>query len=149
MAYSQLKTSTEPLRNLFIFCRNNRYRCPYLGESRTTTTVRSTSNIGACPDVPPNRAVTNKVNRLLTLSRVCSEELDFRTIGHLTSTSKDQAHGGIRMSCRSDTIPARALLGHPTPYLQGHQSVQVPTVKCNQKESLSMVHLRWFDRDTS
>src|SRR4051812_6139830 len=53
------------------------------------------------------------------------------------------------MSCRSDTIPARAPLGHPTPYLQGHQSVQVPTNKCNQEESLSMVHLRWFDRDTS
>src|SRR3954463_4915846 len=53
------------------------------------------------------------------------------------------------MSCLSDTIPARALLGHPTPYLQGCQSIQVPTNKCNQEESLSMVHLRWFDRDTS
>src|SRR3954468_1452601 len=72
MAYSQLKTSTEPLSNLFIFYRNNDYRCPFLGESRTTTAVRSTSNIGACPDVPPTRAATNKVKRLLTLSRVCS-----------------------------------------------------------------------------
>src|SRR3954464_14618740 len=94
-------------------------------------------------------AVTDKVNRLLTLSRVFSEELDFRTTGHLTATSKDQNHDGIRLSCCSDTIPARAPLGHPTPYLQGHQSVQVPTNKCNQEESLSMVHLRWFDRDTS
>src|ERR1043165_1626801 len=73
----------------------------------------------------------------------------FCTTGYLTATSKDQAHGGIRLSCRFDTIPARAPLGHPTPYLQGHQSVQVPTNKCNQEESLSMVHLRWFDRDTS
>src|SRR3954466_3489566 len=94
-------------------------------------------------------AVTNKVNRLLTLSRVCSEELDFRTTGHLTATSKDQTHDGIRLSCHSDTIPARAPLGHPTPYLQEHQSIQVPTNKCNQEESLSMVHLRWFDKDTS
>src|SRR3954463_15348480 len=94
-------------------------------------------------------AVTNKVNRLLTLSHVWSEELDFRTTGHLTATSKDQTHVGIRLFCRSDTIPARAALGHPTPYLQGRQSIQVPTNKCNQEESLSMVHLRWFDRDTS
>src|SRR3954467_4443046 len=113
------------------------------------TAVRSTSNIGACPVVPPTRVVTNKVNHLLTLSRVCSEELDFRTTGHLTATSKDKAHGGIRLSCCFDTIPARAPLGHPTPYLQGDQSLQVPTVKCNQEESLSMVHWRWFDRDTS
>src|SRR3954471_5871407 len=94
MAYSQLKTSTEPLSNLFIFCRNNRYCCPYLGESRTTTTIRSTSNIGACPDVPPTRAVTNKVNCLLTLSRVCSEELDFRTTGYLSAmnSTRPAAH---------------------------------------------------------
>src|SRR3954463_4375854 len=113
------------------------------------TPVRSTSNVDAFPVVPPTRAVTDKVNRLLTLSRVCSEELDFRTTGHLTATSKDQAHGGVRLSCRSDTIPARPPLGHPTPSLQGHQSVQVPTVKCNQEESLSMVPLTWFDRDTN
>src|SRR3954466_7688548 len=94
-------------------------------------------------------AVTDKVNRLLTLSRVCSEELDFCTAGYLSATSKDQTHDGIRLSCRSDTIPARAPWGHPTPYLQEHQSIQVPTNKCNQEESLSMVHLRWFDRDTS
>src|SRR3954469_5957414 len=94
-------------------------------------------------------AVTDKVNRLLTLSRVCYEELDFRTTGHLTATIKDQTHDGIRLSCRSDTIPARAPMGHPTPYLQGRQSVQVPTNKCNQEESLSMLHLRWFDRETS
>src|SRR4051812_22403572 len=92
-------------------------------------------------------AVTDKVNCLLTLSRVCSEELDFRTTGHLTATSKDQTHDGIRLSCRSDTIPTRAPWGHPTPYLQERQSVQVPTNKCNQEESLSMVHLRWLDRE--
>src|SRR4051812_39087484 len=90
---------------------------PILGESRTTTAVRSTSNIGACPVVPPTLVVTNKVNRLLTLSRVAHEELDFRTTGYLTATSKDQAHDGICMSCRSDTIPTWAPLGHSTPYL--------------------------------
>src|SRR3954469_5058187 len=139
----------NPLSILLIFCRDNHYRCPLLNESRTTTAVRSTSNVGACPIVPPTRVVTNKVNRLLTLSRVCSEELDFCTTGHLTATSKDKTHDGIRLSCHSDTIPARAPLGHPTPYLQGRQSIQVPTNKCNQEESLSMVHLRWYDRDTS
>src|SRR4051812_9728670 len=80
----------NPLSILLIFCRDNHYRCSYLSESRRTTSVRSTSNIGACPVVPPTRAVTDKVNRLLTLSRVCSEELDFRTTGYLSATSKDR-----------------------------------------------------------
>src|SRR4051812_27506571 len=105
--------------------------------------------VATYPVVPPTRAITYKVNHLLTLSRVCSEELDFRTTRHLTATRKDQTDDGIRLSCRSDTIPARAPLGHPTPYLQERQSIQVPTNKCNQEESLSIVHLRWFDRETS
>src|ERR1041385_8565540 len=77
----------EPLSHFIIICRDNRYRCPFLGESRTTTAARTTSNVGACPDVPPTLAVTNKVNHLLTLSRVCSKELDFRTTGNLSATN--------------------------------------------------------------
>src|SRR3954453_20785843 len=77
----------NPLSILLFFCRDNHYRCSYLSESRTTTAVRSTSNIGACPIVPPTRAVTDKVNRLLTLSHVCSVELDFRTIGYPSATN--------------------------------------------------------------
>src|SRR3954469_6277895 len=102
------------------------------------TAVRSTSNVGACPVIPPTCAVTDKVNCLLTLSRVCSEELDFRTTGYLSATSKDQDHGGICLSSRSDTIPVRAPLGHPTPYLQGHQLVQVPTKSATRRS-----HSRW------
>src|SRR3954463_6535700 len=49
----------NPLSILLVFCRDNHYRCSYLSESRTTTAVRSTSNIGACPVVPPTRAVTD------------------------------------------------------------------------------------------
>src|SRR3954467_6656460 len=33
------------------------------------------------------------------ISRVLLEELDFRTTGYLTATSKNQAHDGIRLSC--------------------------------------------------
>src|SRR4051812_20880752 len=44
--------------------------------------------MAACPVVPPTRAVTDKVNHLLTLSHVCSEELDFRTTGHLTANEQ-------------------------------------------------------------
>src|SRR3954468_22807816 len=84
----------NPLSILLVFCRNNRDRCPYLSESRSTTAVRSISKIGACPVVPPTRAVTDKVNRLLTLSRVCSEELDFRTTGYpsATNSTRPAAH---------------------------------------------------------
>src|SRR3954464_9621394 len=96
-AYKPKGYSSHPpntLSILLVFFRDNHYRCSYLSESRTTTAVRSTSNIGACPVVPPTRAVTDKVNRLLTLSRVCSEELDFRTTGHpsATNSTRPAAH---------------------------------------------------------
>src|ERR1043165_4037005 len=79
------KSSAEPVKHFMNFLSDNRYRCPYLSESRTTTAVRFTSNIGACPVIPPTRAVTDKVNRLLTLSCIFFEELDFRTTGHLSA----------------------------------------------------------------
>src|SRR4051812_13660372 len=94
----------EPLSILLIFCRDNCYRCPLLNESRTTIAVRTTSNVGACPIVPPTRAVTNKVNRLLTLSRV-------RSLKSSTFVQQDNSRprtvpgpphtGGIHLTCRS------------------------------------------------
>src|ERR1044071_2275748 len=53
MAYSQLKTFTEPF-SILINLRDNRYRCLDLTDSRSTTAVRTTSNVGACPVVPPS-----------------------------------------------------------------------------------------------
>src|SRR3954464_11335039 len=44
----------NPLSILLVFCRDNRYRCPLLNESQTTTTVRTTSNVGAFPVIPPS-----------------------------------------------------------------------------------------------
>src|ERR1043165_5880589 len=48
-------------------------------------------------------AVTDKVNRLLILSRVCSMELDFRTTGYPSATiSTGPPHtGGIHLTRRS------------------------------------------------
>src|SRR3954468_2590369 len=40
----------NPLSILLIFCRDNRYRCPLLNESRTTIAVRTTSNIDSSQD---------------------------------------------------------------------------------------------------
>src|SRR3954468_4780880 len=40
--------------SIFIILRENRYRCLDLTDSRLTTAVRTTSNIGACPVVPPS-----------------------------------------------------------------------------------------------
>src|ERR1043165_7210924 len=40
--------------SIFINLRDNRYRCLDLTDPRSTTTVRTTSNIGACPVVPPS-----------------------------------------------------------------------------------------------
>src|SRR3954465_8964684 len=46
----------NPLSILLFFCREIHYCCSYLSESRTTTAVRSTSNINACHVVPPTHA---------------------------------------------------------------------------------------------
>src|SRR4051812_34754744 len=105
--------------------------------------------MAACPVVPPTLCGYRQgepspylVSRVLRRAR-----LSYYRASH--GHEQGQTHDGIRLSCRSDTIPARAPMGHPTPYLQERQSIQVPTIKYNQEESLSMVHLRWFDRVTS
>src|ERR1041385_6597013 len=48
-----LKSSTEPLSILINPC-DNRYRCLDLTDPRSKTAVRTTSNVGACPVVPPS-----------------------------------------------------------------------------------------------
>src|ERR1043165_5622843 len=93
------------------------YRCPFPGEPRTTTAARTTSNVGDCPVVPPTLAVTNKVNRLLTLSRVAHEEHDFHDFGN----SREQRSESMYASNVSRSLPvvpsqylSRVPLGHPT-----------------------------------
>src|ERR1041384_449544 len=71
MAYSQLKTFTEPL-SILINLRDNRYRCLDLTDPRTTTSVRTTSTSVPALSSHQVSAVTNKVSRLLTLSRMCA-----------------------------------------------------------------------------
>src|ERR1043165_7018517 len=60
-------------------------------------------------------AVTDKVNRLLTLSRVCSEELDFRITGYPSATnSTGPPHtGGIHLTRRSAKILCAGTVGSP------------------------------------
>src|SRR3954466_6963726 len=116
-------SSAEPFKQFNIFCRDNRYRCPLLNESRSTTAARTTSNVGACPVVPPTRAVTNNVNRLLTLSCICSEELDFSY--NRVSLGHEQGPGPrwyppvhpfrynpcVRTVGSPDSLPSRTLVG--------------------------------------
>src|SRR3954468_20732603 len=135
--------------SIFIILRDNRYRCLDLTDSRSTTTVRTTSNIGACSVVPPSHCGYPKgePSPYLVSRRSRRARLSYYRASH--GHEQGQTHGDIRLSCLSDTIPARAPMGHPTPYLQERLSIQVPTNKYNQEESVSMVHLRWSDRDTS
>src|SRR3954469_9625048 len=62
------------------------------------------------------RAVTNKVNRLLTLSRVCSVELDFSynriSFGHEQVPGPPHT-GGIHLTCCSAKIPCTRTVGSP------------------------------------
>src|ERR1041385_7265592 len=106
----------EPLSILLLSVRTTIIVVPYLGESRTTTVARTTSNVGACLIVPPPLAVTNKVNRLLTLSRVCS-------LKSSTFVQQDPSRprtvpgpphpGGIHLTCRSAKIPCAGTVGSP------------------------------------
>ena len=58
--------------------RDNRYRCLDLTDSRTTTTVRTTSNVSACPVVPPSLCGYRQGEPSPYLvSRVLLEKLDF------------------------------------------------------------------------
>src|ERR1044072_2655955 len=74
----------NPLSILLIFCRNNRDRCPYLNESRSTTAARTTSNIGACLVVSPSLCSYQQgepspylVSRLLRRARLSYNRLSF------------------------------------------------------------------------
>ena len=131
-----LKSSIEPIKHFIIFCRDNRYRCTYLSESRTTTAATSTPKTSASVRLPcrPTNSCGYQQGESspYLVSRVLLVELDFRTTGYLSATTKYQAlRTMVESTCPVVPLryPARAPLGHPTPYLQGHQSVQVPTNK--------------------
>src|SRR3954470_10500385 len=62
-------------------------------------------------------AVTDKVNRLLTLSRVCSEELDFRDFGSSRgqrAESKYTSNVGRTLPIVPSQYLSRVPLGQPT-----------------------------------
>src|SRR3954467_440589 len=62
-------------------------------------------------------AVTNKVNRLLTLSRVTHEELDFRDFGNSRGQRAESKYVS-NVGCTLPVVPSqyllRVTLGHPT-----------------------------------
>src|SRR3954469_16520143 len=116
MAYSQLKTSTEPF-SILINLHDNRYRCLDLTDPRTTTAARTTSTSVPALSSHQVTAVTNKVNRLLTLSRVCSlGELYFRGLVTLAANDQGQAHRytGRTLPVVPSQYLSRAPLGRPT-----------------------------------
>src|SRR3954463_4053747 len=110
----------NPLSILLIFCRDNRYRCPLLNESRTTTAARTTSNVGACPVVPPSSCGYQQgeptpylVSCSLRRARLSYNRISF---GHEQYQARRTP---VEYTC--PVVPlrysARAPLGHPTPYL--------------------------------
>src|SRR3954466_2523685 len=116
MAYSQLKTSTEPF-SILINLRDNRYRCLDLTDSRSTTAARTTS--ASVPALSSHQvtAVTNKVNRLLTLSRDAHKELDFRDFGNSRgqrSEYKYTSNVGRALPVVPSQYLSRVPWGHPT-----------------------------------
>src|SRR3954462_3410222 len=103
-----------------MFYWNNRYCCPYLGESRTTTAARSTPITragGRLPCRPTNSCGYQQGEPSpYLISRLLFEELDFRTTEYLSAI--EQVPGppytsGIHLSYRSDMIPCAGTVGSP------------------------------------
>src|SRR3954464_539401 len=112
------------------------------------TAARSTSNLGACPVVPPTLCGYRQgepspypVSRLLRSAR-----LSYYMASHGHEQGPDPRWYPSVLPFRYN--PCAGTVGSPDSLPQERQSIQVPTKKCNQEDSLSMVHLRWFDRYT-
>src|ERR1041385_4615685 len=134
MAYSQLKTFTEPF-SILINLRDNRYRCLDLTDRGTTTAARTTSSSVPAPSSHQVTAVTNKVNRLLTLSRVCSWRSSTSVVWYLSRpTTRGQAHRytGRALPVVPSQYLSRAPLGRPTSYLKDNRCQDPMTVRQSQ-----------------
>src|SRR3954465_10891801 len=120
MAYSQLKTSTEPF-SILINLRDNRYRCLDLTDPRSTTAVKTTSNVGAYPVVPPSHCGYQQGEPSPYLvSRVPLVEFDF--CGLVTLARYEQGPSTpVTSVVPSLSFPkiylSQAPLGRPTSYL--------------------------------
>src|SRR3954471_515040 len=71
------------------------------------------------------------------VSRLLFEELDFHTTGYLSATNKYQARRTlVEYTCPVVLIqyPARAPLGHPTPYLLWTLVVQYPRMAIQSQQ---------------
>src|SRR3954469_3598406 len=87
---------------------------PLLNESRTTTAARTTSNVGACPVVPPSSCGYQQgeptpylVSRLLCRARLSYNRISF---GHEQVLGPPHT-GGIHLTCRSAKIPCAGTIG--------------------------------------
>ena len=97
MRTSQKATQDIHRINLVILInlRDNRYRCLDLTDPRSTTGVRTTSNVGACPVVPPSHCGYRQGEPSPYLvSRVLLVELDFRGFGNSRSQRSRAKHTG-------------------------------------------------------
>src|ERR1041385_2136541 len=112
-----LKSSAEPF-SILISLRDNHYRCLDLTDPRSTTAVRTTSNVGACPVVPPSHCGYQQGEPSPYLvSRVLLVELDFR--GLVTLARYEQGPSTpVTSVVPSLSLPtiyrSRAPLGRPT-----------------------------------
>src|SRR3954471_5039566 len=97
--------------------------------------------------LPRHLAVTNKVKRLLTLSRVCSEELDFRDFGSSRgqrSESKYASNVGRTLPVIPSQYLSRVPLGHPTLTFKDTRWFRFLPTSATRRS-----HSRWYTRDGS
>ena len=117
----------------YYYLRDNRYRCLDLTDSRTTTAVRATSNVGACPVVPPSLCGYRQGEPSPYLvSCVLLEELDFRSLVTLAANDQGPSTPVHRSypPCRPVAIPLAGTVGSPVSLPCGHRgSGPYPQVK--------------------
>src|SRR3954463_8090924 len=138
-----LKSSAESF-SILINLRDNRYRCLDLTDPWSTTAVRTTSNVGACPVVPRSHCGYRQGEPSPYLvSRVLLVELDFR--GLITPARYEQGPSTPVMSVVpsmsfSTIYLSRAPLGCPTPYL-----LRTPVGSgCLPSSVTRRSHSRWY-----
>src|SRR3954465_15004781 len=111
-----LKSSAEPF-SILINLRDNRYRCLDLTDPWSTTAVRTTSNVGACPVVPPSHCGYRQGEPSPYLvSRVLLVELEFRGFGNsreIRAGAKHASNVGRTFPVVPDDIPLASTVGSP------------------------------------
>src|SRR3954468_11519614 len=103
---------SNPLSILLVFCRINRDRCPYLGESRSTTAARSTPITRAGGRLPCRPTNSLRLPTRRTVSFPCLACAPKSSTFILQGISRPRARTRPTMVSVCPAVPIQSLRGH-------------------------------------